>query len=126
MDLTFTQCKQIINNGHDLRDFLEAVQDQPYWLISMGEIDSISEIQAIIQGGCASGACMPAVTHRTALDTMTDHGNDILDFIESELGGRLAPNSGESWSGMAVFYCSYAVELWCSQFADILDNVDWD
>lgn len=124
--LTFTQCKQIIDNGEDLRDTLENLNDQPRWLTDMGAIDSVSELQAILQGGCESGAYMPAVTYSTALDTMNEHGDDIFEYIKQRMGDLPAPRVGDNWSSTAVYYCSMAVELWCSQFSSTLDGVDWD
>jgi len=52
--------------------------DVPAWI----EQDiTCTDIAAIIQGGCESGAYMPAVTYRTALDTMSEHGEDVIDYI---------------------------------------------
>jgi len=73
-----------------------------------------ADIAAIIQGGCASGAYMPAVTYYTAAQTMAEHGDDVLDYIESNYGPLPAVN-GQGWSQMACTYLSCAVELWaCS------------
>ena len=79
-----------------------------------------SDVAAIIQGGCASGAYMPAVTYRTALETMSEHGDDVLQFIEDCYGVVAQPATGESWFGIAVFYLSVAVELWASSVEDEL------
>ena len=85
--------------------------DVPAWI----EDDvSPSDIAAILQGGCASGAYMPAVTYHKARETMAEHGDDVLDFIQDQLGELPAPDASESWSGIAVHYLSYAVELWAS------------
>ena len=128
MKLTYTQAKQIISNHsrYDLEGFLETIGEQPSWLCHMGELESISEIQAILQGGCSSGAYMPAVTYYDALQCMSEYGNEVLDYIESCYGELPEIEKGSSWSGMAVLFCSYAVELYCSQFSDLLDNVNWD
>ena len=72
------------------------------------------DVAAINQGGCASGAYMPAVTYHQAIATMAEHGDDVLDYITDNMGELPAPRSDESWSGMAVFYLSVAVELWAS------------
>tara|TARA_R110000751_G_scaffold115233_1_gene214646 strand:+ start:1023 stop:1406 length:384 start_codon:yes stop_codon:yes gene_type:complete len=80
-----------------------------------------SDIAAIIQGGCASGAYMPAVTYHEATATMAEHGDDVLEYIEDVLGGGpYAPPMGSSWSGMAVNFLSVAVELWASLAAQEL------
>jgi hypothetical protein len=126
LNLSFSQCKTIINDldRTDLESFLKAFNDQPEWLEAMGGIDDLYEVSAVIQGGCTSGAFMPAVTYHTALEVMSEHGNNMLDYIEDHLGEVPAPKKGESWAGMACFYCSLAVELWCSQFENITDLLE--
>jgi hypothetical protein len=121
MQLSYTQCKQLACNYRDLREAVESLQSQPDWITQ--ELD-LADIQAIQQGGCASGAYMPAVTYYQANKTMAEYGDDVLGYIESELGELPQPDKGESWSGLAVFYLSCAVELWAGQFD--LDGVDWD
>lgn len=124
--LTYSQAKSAIDAvGRDeLEDLLETFNDQPHWLESMGGID-LEDVQPVIQGGCASGAFMPAVTYHQASETMRTNGNDILEYIEDQLGEIPQPNKGETWSGMAVFYCSMAVELWCGQFDELVESIDW-
>lgn len=102
--------------------------DVPAWI----EQDvTPSDVAAIVQGGCASGAYMPAVTYSTplgnvrispswALATMAEHGDDVLQHIEDALGELPAPDANESWGGIAVHYLSLAVELWASS---VLDNM---
>jgi hypothetical protein len=121
MQLSYTQCKQLAANYSDLRGAIDELQSQPDWITQ--ELD-LADMQAIQQGGCASGAYMPAVTYHQALQTMEEHGDDVLQYIEDTLGELPQPDKGESWSGLAVFYLSYAVELWASQFD--LDGVNWD
>jgi hypothetical protein len=120
MQVSFTQCKQIAMNG-GLRDVIASMVDQPAWIT---EPLDISDIQAIQQGGCASGAYMPAVTYHQALSTMAEHGDDVLQFIEDAYGEVPAPPEPVCWSHLATFYLSTAVELWASQFD--LDGVNWD
>lgn len=75
---------------------------------------SPADVAAIVQGGCASGAYMPAVTYHTAAKTMEWSGDDVLQYIEDALG-ELPSVSGQGWSQMACTYLSCAVELWaCS------------
>ena len=124
MHLTNEQREQLEANGYDVDDFLEEMDNQPSWLKYMGEIDSIAEMKAIQQGGCASGAYMPAVTYHTALDTMSLYGDEITEYLIDNLGELPTTRQPQSWSQLAVFYASYAVELWVSQFN--LDDVDWD
>ena len=84
-----------------------AIDNQPAWIT---EPLTPYDIAAIYQGGCASGAYMPAVTYNQAIETMGEYGDDVLDFIEDNVG-KLPPPLDVSWSGMACFYLSNAVEL---------------
>lgn len=83
-----------------------------------------ADVAAIIQGGCASGAYMPAVTYHTARETMNAHGDDVLEFIEDHLGELPGPAKGESWSGIAVHYLSLAVELWAASVESEVDELE--
>ena len=85
---------------------------------------TIEDIAAIQQGGCASGAYMPAVTYYKAKQTMNEHGNDALEFIEGHHGELPAPPTDSSWDGIAVHYLSCAVELWASGLD--VDNIEED
>lgn len=96
--------------------------DPPIWI---DQDISPCDVESINQGGCASGAYMPAVTYHRALETMAEHGDDVLQYIEDSLGE--VPQPGEdhqSWAGMACFYLSTAVEIWASQAADTLNDFD--
>jgi len=81
---------------------------------------------AVAEGGCASGAYMPAVTYHQALETMSEHGNDVLEYIEEKLGAIPQPEAGESWDGIAVFYLSVAVELFASLVVSELEDIWFD
>ena len=78
------------------------------------------DIAGICEGGCASGAYMPAVVYDQALDTMGRHGDAVLDYLEDALGELPAPTARESWSGMASHFLSAAVELWAQAAADAI------
>ena len=86
---------------------------------------SPADIAAINQGGCASGAYMPAVTYYDAAQTMAEHGDDVLQYIEDTYGELPQIKTGESWAGMACFYLSCAVEMFCSTYQH-LENWDDD
>jgi hypothetical protein len=102
------------NNNNPVADY---DIDVPAWI----EQDiSAYDIAAIIQGGCASGAYMPAVTYHIANSVMGEHGDDVLDYIDSVMGELPEVPRSTSWSGMAVFYLSCAVELWASSVEDDL------
>lgn len=93
----------------DLREDLGF--DVPAWIV---EGTTSYDVAAIEQGGCASGAYMPAVTYYDARETMNEHGDDVLQFIEDHHGELPAVPAGTSWSGIAVLYLSWAVETWAS------------
>ena len=97
-----------------------AQYNQPAWL---NDPLSPNDIAAINQGGCASGAYMPAVEYYTARVTMGEYGDDVLDYLQDYSGELPVPPSDSSWSGMACFYLSKAVEL----FAALHENMeDWE
>tara|TARA_Y100001973_G_C5018346_1_gene241885 strand:+ start:204 stop:578 length:375 start_codon:yes stop_codon:yes gene_type:complete len=81
-----------------------------------------STVQAIVQGGCSSGAYMPAVTYYDARKTMSEHGDEVLQYVENHWGELPSPQTGESWSGIAVFYLSMAVECWANAIASELED----
>ncbi len=123
--LTFTQCKQLIANGYDLREFLEAVTtEQPQFIKSMGAIDSIAEMHAINQGGCESGAYMPAVTYHTALECMANYPQEVQEGVEFRYETIEFDLSRDSISTFASKLVAAAVESWVSGFN--LDGVNWD
>lgn len=83
---------------------------------------TIDDIEAIIQGGCASGAYMPAVTYYKARETMNEHGDDVLEYIENALGEIPDVPKDTSWAGIAVHFLSSAVELWAGSIETEVDQ----
>lgn len=89
----------------------------PAWC---GDIDTWEEVQAIQRGGCASGAYMPAVTYRTAVERMTEHDSAVMNYLD-DMGVDLGSvNEHPSFAAIAVRLLSTAVECW----ADSLDLED--
>ena len=83
------------------------------------------DIVAICQGGCSSGAYMPAVTYSNAVKVMSEHGDDVMEIIyniydELPIDG----NTDILWSGLAVHFLSIAVELWASDAMLELEGLD--
>ena len=100
---------------------------QPDWIT---QALSPADIAAINQGGCASGAYMPAVTYYDANKVMAEHGDDVLEFLEDYEALPDYPQ-GMNWQGMAVLFLSCAVELFCSlntrlEDWDNDDEIDWE
>lgn len=101
--------------------------DVPAWIRQ--DIDG-STIAAIIQGGCASGAYMPAVTYYTARETMAEHGDDVLEYLDS-MGVAESLNPDHLLSGtfshLCVVLLSAAVEAWASEVgSEVVDALESD
>ena len=101
--------------------------NQPNWIT---QALSPCDIAAINQGGCASGAYMPAVTYYDAAQVMAQHGDDVLQYIEDIDGEIPQPVEGCSYNAIAVGYLSCAVELFClcHEHLEDWDNdepIDW-
>jgi hypothetical protein len=112
--------EEIWNNESPVTDSLgdHAVPD---WI----EADiSPYTVTSIVQGGCASGAYMPAVTYYTARNTMNEHGDEVLDYIQDQTGDLPLIPSDTSWSGIACIYLSCAVELWAQGVYDALQDLE--
>jgi len=83
---------------------------------------SISEISGIQYGGCAGYAYMPAVDYSRANEHMSKYGDEVLSYLDdmceqwpiSELPA--IPGGYSSWSGLATYYLSLAVECYVSQY----------
>jgi len=111
--------EQIWNSEETVASLLDI--DIPAWIDQ--EITAAT-VAAIYQGGCDSGAYMPAVTYHTALVTMTDHGDAVLNYICAAFGDLPPVPNGMSWEGMACFYMSTAVDLWASEILCALEGID--
>jgi hypothetical protein len=93
----------------------------PTWIT---EPLSPADIAAVLQSGCDSGAYMPAVNYYQARETMNEHGDDVLDYLQDMTGQLPTPPTDTSWSQMACFYLSRAVELHCEINSDLADWED--
>lgn len=87
---------------------------------------SCATVAAIIEGGCDSGAYMPAVTYHDARETMSEHGDAVWSYLDDTIGlSECHPDMSRegaptSWDGLACRYVSMAVELWASSIAEEL------
>ena len=82
---------------------------------------TFADVAAIYQGGCESGAYMPACTYHEARKTMSEHGDDVLDYLDDWGGSEeLIDLSDHSWSGLACHLLSSAVDLWANVIYDDL------
>ena len=86
------------------------MQNQPSWIKE--DLDQ-DDINSICRGGCESGAYMPAVTYWQAIETMGEHGDDVMQYIDDQLGLEAIDAPKETtWGQLACYYLSVAVELW--------------
>jgi hypothetical protein len=95
--------------------------DVPEWIDQ--EITP-STIAAIVQGGCESGAYMPAVTYWDASQTMSEFGDEVLQTVVDSLGDLPKLPEDVSWSGIAVHFLSMAVDLWATSAEQELEFAD--
>ena len=108
------------NNDNPIRDQFDNI-DVPKWI---NQDITPADVAAIMQGGCASGAYMPAVTYHLAAATMAEYGDDVLEYIEDQYGEIPAHDmTDESWSGLACHYLSLAVELWATWADSEIDRL---
>jgi len=111
--------EQIWNSEDTVASLLDIII--PAWIDQ--EITAATVV-AIYQGGCDSGAYMPAATYHRALVTMNDHGDAVLNYIDDACGALPPAPHGMSWDGMACFYMSTAVDIWASEMMPALEGID--
>jgi len=95
-------------------EFLDQLSSEP----SADRDEAIFWLRDLDYGGCASGMYMPAVTYSEALETMAEHGDDVLQYPDDYAGDIwpvLCPAEGDTWAGIAVKILSAAVEEWARQ-----------
>ena len=124
IELTQSQVEQLESNGYDIDEFREMIANQPDFIKKMGAIDSISDLQAIEQGGCESGAYMPAVTYYTAKNIMVEYHSEIENIVSDVVDHFMFNPAIDGFDGFCVEIVSIAVECWVSRFN--LEGVDWD
>lgn len=71
------------------------------------------DVAGILQGGCASGSWMPAVTYGTATGILLEHESEVLDLIEGYGAFTFDPEN-ESLGGFHCKLVSCGVEIWCA------------
>jgi hypothetical protein len=99
----------------ELYDYLETTLkdlkvDYPEWIDD--KTFNTYQVGGIIEGGCSSGAFMPAVYYTNALKVMNKHGNDVFDYLTTWLDKLPRPPKDQSWSGLASFYLCFAIDHW--------------
>ncbi len=100
----------------------ETTLEDLYVELDLGEIyppnwidkdTTISDLVNIVHGGCESGAYMPAVTYHLARKTMSEDGDDVLEYIDEYYGlDEYIVKDISSWSHLCCKFLSFAVELY--------------
>lgn len=85
---------------------------------------TVCTVRAICQGGCVSGAYMPAVTYFDAKHTMAEHGEEIFDFITDHLGDSGLDNDCTSFGMKCCAWMSCAVELWALKTLRLIEEFE--
>ena len=85
---------------------------------------TVCTVRAICQGGCASGAYMPAVTYFEAKQIMAQYGEDIFDFITDRLGDSGLDNDCTSYGMKCCAWVSSAVELWAAEALYMIEELE--
>ena len=76
------------------------------------------DVESICEGGCSSGAYMPAVTYYEANQTMAAFGDEVLEYLNDSYGYLPEIPNDVGWSQIAVIFLSSAVETWASEVRD--------
>lgn len=117
---TDEDCLDTADEIEDFNDWL----DRPDWIEDA--FAEVGDLEAIVHGGCASGAYMPAVTYYKARETMSIYGDDVLESIDDYLADVGVSLEGESWSGVCCMLLSIAVEQWAhSELQRYCDDFDY-
>lgn len=105
------------NDEEPIADRFDGV-DVPAWIS-----DDISpyDVAAICQGGCASGAYMPAVTYFDARKTMMEHGDDVLDYL-ADIDAEYTVDTTKGFSQMMCDLLSTAVEFWAFNAQSVIED----
>ena len=85
---------------------------------------TVCDVRAICQGGCASGAYMPAVVYFDAKQTMAEHGEEVFDFIVDRLGESALDNDCTSFGMKCCAWMSSAVELWAFDALSLIEELE--
>ena len=90
----------------------KTVIDVPPWVDA--EID-IHVVASIYQGGCAGYAYLPACEYVTATDTMAEHGDEVLEYLEDSGVGHELMLRGVSWGALSSHLLMMAIDLWAGR-----------
>ena len=116
-------------NLDELQEYI--IKLNPEWLEQLGTIECFLTLASIAQGGCASGAYMPAVTYYTAKQALfselgEDMANYAINFLaEVDSLDQVAIHLEDGIQYMAAYLASVAVETWAYEIEqDVLNKID--
>lgn len=123
-----TKMNEYYDSYNDLTPANQATIDKmvldsnPDWLVSLEPISSFHELAAIAEGGCESGAYMPAVTYYTAKAAVFEN-SDIEEYAIKNLEAcdcfdGLTEAAKKGVASYCVYLCSVAVESYVNSVLD--------
>ena len=74
---------------------------------------TVQDVASIFQGGCDSGAWMPAVTYYSALRNLAENAIEIEDYLD-EVGWGITKSTEDGIMTVACEMVSAAVEIWAA------------
>lgn len=121
-------CDYVIDPDYTLCDECGPWQyaEQPSFVVDVQPLSG-TDIAAVIQGGCASGAWMPAVTYNRAAEILRDHEGEVFVLLEDAgIDPATLPGASRSYRQFGCDLVSAAVEVWCARWADHAGEVLWN
>lgn len=119
--LTFTQCKQIVANGFELREVVTELNEIPAW----AHLSTVCEIQSIIQCGCAANAHISCF-YAQAAAIFNENSADIESTLEQTYEEMVWNIAEETFTQFTSKLLQTAVEHIAYNFSEMLEGVNWD
>lgn len=119
--LTFTQAKTLIEDlGRDtVETFINDINDQPEFMENLGVIDSVGELVALYESGCAANA-HKSVYYHDAQQCMIECSDSIESQLECEDFTIKWNPAEETFSQFCSKCCVIAVESYIRQFEEVI------
>jgi len=104
-------------------DLRELGLEVPEWI--RGDDIDTAAVAAIVEGGCASGAWMPAVTYHMARETICKYSDAIDKYLAGsgiDLAEHLTLKPNQAIDCLLCDIVSLAVEQWTAEVFDIVET----
>lgn len=120
--LTFTQAKALIEElGRDtVETFINDINDQPEFMENLGVIDSVSELVALYESGCAACA-HKSVYYHAAQQCMIECSDSVESQLECEELPITWNPSEDTFAQFCSTCCVIAVEGYIRQFEEVIE-----